>query len=106
MSVLSFVFVKRLDGRAPPDAPADDLARENASLRADHRAALDAGVITHPDLTTDDTVVLDNRAARNSGLGRDYNAFSDLDVMGDLDEIVDLCSLADPSLAKSSAINA
>ena len=48
--VLTFVFVERLDGRAPPDAAPNDFAGQNSGLRTDHRARFDGRVIAETDL--------------------------------------------------------
>src|SRR5215212_1045364 len=51
--VAALLLFERLDGRAPPDAGADDLARQHAGLRADDRARLHARVVAEADLPAD-----------------------------------------------------
>src|SRR6187549_3894918 len=105
MGILPFVFVKRLHGRSPPYAGPHDLARQNAGLRTDHRAAENTSVVAHTDLTANYAIVFDHSTAGNTGLRGDDNPFTYLDVVGDLDQIVDLCAFADPRFTQRSTID-
>src|SRR5205085_2290973 len=105
-SVQSFVLFERLDGRAPPDAGPNDLARQDSRLRAYDRSRHHARVVAEADLTADDRVRLDDCAARNAGLRSDDDALAYPHVVADLHEVVNLRPATDPRLAQSAAVNA
>ena len=106
MCVLPLVFGERLDGRAPPNAGADDLAGKYARLRTYHGAALDTHMIAKAHLPADYAIVFYDDAAGNSGLGGDDASFADSHVVTDLDEVVDLCACPDAGFTQSPAVNA
>ncbi len=63
-------------------------------------------MVAHSDLSADNAVVFDYRAAGNSGLRSNHDALADLDVMSDLDEIIDFRSRADARFAERAAVDA
>jgi hypothetical protein len=106
MRVETFILVKWLHGDAPPDAWAHNLAGQDASLRAYDGPALDACVVSHPDLTADDGIVFNHGAAGDSSLRGDDYALANQDVMRYLDQIIYLRRATDARLAQRAAINA
>ena len=61
-------------------------------------------MIAHTNLAANDTIILDYRTARDTGLGGDNDTLSDLHVVSDLHEVIYLGAFANVSFAESSAI--
>jgi hypothetical protein len=49
---------------------------QNPTLAAKNHAFADMYVVSQPDLSSHDHVIFDDAAARNAGLGGDYNIFA------------------------------
>src|SRR5215207_6940994 len=105
MSVLTLVLIKRLDGCPPPHPGTDDLTRQHAGLRSDHRSTLYVGVIAKSHLAADHAVVLDYGAARDTRLRSDHTTFSYLNVMTDLYKVIYFSACADSRFAKRPAVD-
>src|SRR3989442_2299558 len=87
--IQTLVFAQRTHRYSPVYLPgADNLSWENPRLGTDDDATLNPGMISESNLSTDDGVIFDDRAARDSCL-RFYNPTpSDLNVMSDLNQII------------------
>src|SRR2546425_4552742 len=56
VSIQFFVFVERLNRYSPPHTGANNLPRQNACFRSNHRASLDKNVIAKTHLAPDDAI--------------------------------------------------
>src|SRR5262245_5413976 len=95
MGLLLEEVFQRPGGRSPQNFTAfQSFTVEYTRLSAQDCAALEFRVLAHPHLTTDNRLLADRAASRNSGLCRDYGVFSYFHVVSDLYQIVEFHSLA------------
>jgi hypothetical protein len=107
MSVEAFVFVQRPRRYSPHDGPlSDNLARQDASLRAYDCAATHARMVAHPDLAADDGVVFYHGRAGDARLRGNHDAFAYQDVVRYLHEVINLRKAAYPCFTKRATVNA
>src|SRR5438477_10724938 len=106
MRVQAFVIIERLNRNSPPHAGTNNLPRQNARLRAYHRATLHTDVIAEPDLPANHAIIFNRHAAADAGLRSNHNSLAKVAVMTDVDQVVDLRAPADPRAAQSRAIDA
>src|SRR5437879_887392 len=95
MRVQAFVFVERLNRNSPPHAGTYNLPRQNARLRAYHRAALHTDVVAESDLTANHAVIFNRHAAADSGLRRNHHPLSNVAVMTDMNHIIEFRAASD-----------
>ena len=79
--------------------PVTRLAGVDAGLAAEDDAGADVDVVAEADLAGDDDVVVDGAGAGEADLRGDDDVLADDAVVADVDEVVDLCAVANPSLA-------
>src|ERR1700684_3265983 len=93
-SQLLQILPQRLRGCAPEDlAPAAKLlVRQDARLSAQDRARFDLGVIAHSDLPSEEAIVPDAHAARESNLGGHNNVLTEGAVVADVHQVIQLCA--------------
>src|SRR5438132_12374468 len=104
--VEAFVFVERLNRNSPPHAGTYNLPRQNARLRAYHRAALHTDVVAEPDLPANHAIIFNRHAAADAGLRSNHNPLAKVAVMTDMNQVVDLRAPADARSAQRGAIDA
>src|SRR5437588_5756423 len=106
MRVQAFVIIERLNRNSPPHAGTDNLPRQNARLRAYHRAALHADVVAESDLTANHAVIFNRHAAADSGLRRDHHPLSNVAVMTDMNHIIEFRAASDSRSSQRAPIDA
>src|SRR6266568_7080247 len=106
MRVQAFVFIERLNRNSPPYAGTNNLPRQNARLRADHRATLHTDVIAEPDLPANHAIIFNRHAAADAGLCCNHHPLSNVAVMTDVDHIIQFCSFANACAPQRPAIDA
>src|SRR6266567_2006479 len=106
MRVQAFVFIERLNRNSPPYAGTNNLPRQNARLRADHRATLHTDVIAEADLPANHAIIFNRHAAADAGLCCNHHPLANVAVMTYMNQVVDLRAFADSRATQSRAIDA
>src|SRR5438128_12541099 len=106
MRVQAFVFIQRLNRNSPPHAGTNNLPRQNARLRAYHRATLHTDVIAETHLAANYAIIFNCHSATDAGLRSNHNPLAKVAVMTDMNQVVDLRAPADARSAQRGAIDA
>src|SRR5882724_7969761 len=96
MSIQPFVFVERLNRYSPPHTRTDNLPRQNASFRSNHRAPLDKNVIAKTNLAANDAVIFNGDATADPGLRGNHDSLADVAVVSHMDHVIELGPFSNP----------